>query len=185
MLVLIFKREFFFFFFFLSYKMFRYLSRLMTKPTKWHVRPAKPQIRLCLRPVWSESSMSARSKRGSLATRWVHSRDSDQTGRMPMLIWVSVDSDQTGRMPRLNCLRWAHRSFCWFCNGAAHFMSAIKATKSVIYHVQTTRAVSKNVPAVYSFFSWYCLPNLAKLFYRGSRKCTNSTEPQAMSPGDV
>ena len=27
------------------------LSRLMTKPTKWHVRPAKIQISLGIRPV--------------------------------------------------------------------------------------------------------------------------------------
>ena len=32
-----------------------YLSRSMTKPTKWPVRPAKTQIS----PVWSESSLSA------------------------------------------------------------------------------------------------------------------------------
>ena len=60
------------------------LSRLMTKPTKWHVRPAKIQISLGIRPVWSESSMSAWSKLGFLATDWAHSEDSDQTGR----IWV-------------------------------------------------------------------------------------------------
>ena len=60
----------------------------MTKLTKWHVRPAKTHIKLCIRPVWSESSMSARSKRWSLAIRWAHSEDSDQTERMPMLIWV-------------------------------------------------------------------------------------------------
>ena len=35
-----------------------YLSRLTTKPTKWHVRPAKTQINLGIRPVWSESSLS-------------------------------------------------------------------------------------------------------------------------------
>ena len=34
-------------------------SRRMTKPTKWPVRPAKTQIRLGVRPVWSESSLSA------------------------------------------------------------------------------------------------------------------------------
>ena len=28
-----------------------HLSRLMTKPTKWHVRPAKTQISLGIRPV--------------------------------------------------------------------------------------------------------------------------------------
>ena len=29
------------------------MSRLMTKPTKWHVRPAKAQISLGINPVWS------------------------------------------------------------------------------------------------------------------------------------
>ena len=64
------------------------LSRLMTKSTKWHVRPMKTQISLGIRPVWSESSLSARTKLDSLATHWAHSEDSDQTGRMPRLIWV-------------------------------------------------------------------------------------------------
>ena len=31
------------------------MSRLMTKPIKWHVRPAKTQIGLGICPVWSES----------------------------------------------------------------------------------------------------------------------------------
>ena len=35
------------------------MSRLTTKPTKQHVRPAKTQISLGIRPVWSESSLSA------------------------------------------------------------------------------------------------------------------------------
>ena len=34
------------------------MSRLMTKPTNWPVRPAKTQISLGFRPVWSESSLS-------------------------------------------------------------------------------------------------------------------------------
>ena len=41
-----------------------------------------------IRPVWSESSLSAWRKLGSLATHLAHSDDSDQTGRMPRLIWV-------------------------------------------------------------------------------------------------
>ena len=60
----------------------------MTKPTIWHVCPAKTQISLGIRPVWSESS---------LCTHWVarvptllhaDSEDSDQTERIPRLIWV-------------------------------------------------------------------------------------------------
>ena len=64
------------------------LSRLVTKPTKWHMRPAKTQISLGTHTVWSESSLSAWKKLRSLATHWAHSEDSDQTGWMPRLIWV-------------------------------------------------------------------------------------------------
>ena len=52
------------------------------------VRPAKTQISLGICPVWSESSLSAWRKLGSLATHWAYSEDPDQTGRMPRLIWV-------------------------------------------------------------------------------------------------
>ena len=52
------------------------------------VRPAKTQISLGICPVWSESSLSAWRKLRSLVTHWVHNEDSDQTGRMPRLIWV-------------------------------------------------------------------------------------------------
>ena len=61
------------------------------KTNKMIVRPAKTQISLCIRPVWSESSPSAWRKLWCLATHWAHSEDSDQTGRtgwMPRLIWV-------------------------------------------------------------------------------------------------
>ena len=44
--------------------------------------------KVTVRPVWSESSLSAWRKFGSLATHWTHSEDSDQTGRMPRVIWV-------------------------------------------------------------------------------------------------
>ena len=64
------------------------------------------------------------------------SKDSDQPCHLPSLISVftcahlvaknpsflhadNEDTDQTGRMPRLLSLRWAHRSFCWFCDEAA------------------------------------------------------------------
>ena len=60
----------------------------MTKTNKMTLRPAKIQFSLGIRPVWSESSLSAWRKLGSLATHWAHNEDSDQTGRMPRLIWV-------------------------------------------------------------------------------------------------
>ena len=64
------------------------MSCLMTKPTKWHVQTVKIQISLGFCPVWSESSLSTWRNLGSLATHWMHSKDSDQTGRMPRLIWI-------------------------------------------------------------------------------------------------
>ena len=58
------------------------------KQTKWHVRPAKTQISLGSRPVWSEFSQSTWRKLGSLPTHWAHIEACDQTGRMPRLICV-------------------------------------------------------------------------------------------------
>ena len=45
-----------------SYGLKSHMSRDVTKPTNWHVRPVKTQISLCIRPVWSESL---------LCTQWV------------------------------------------------------------------------------------------------------------------
>ena len=64
------------------------LSRLVTKPTKWPVRPAKTQISLGIRPVWSESSLCAQWVAKDPSFLHADSEDSDQTGRMPRLIWV-------------------------------------------------------------------------------------------------
>ena len=74
------------------------LSRLMTKPIKWHVRKAKTQIRLGIRPVWSESSLCTWRKLGSLATNWEHSGDWSD--------WADAQADLS--------LRWAHSHFVGF-----------------------------------------------------------------------
>ena len=63
------------------------MSRDMTKPAKWLWAQRR------LRSAWTsaqsdQSSLSTWRKLGSLATHWAHSKDSDQTGRMPRLIWV-------------------------------------------------------------------------------------------------
>ena len=78
------------------------MSRRMTKPTKRHVRPVKTQISIGIRPVWSESPLSAWIKLGSTATHWEHSEDTDQTGRIPRLIWVFA-----GRTVILLVLSWS------------------------------------------------------------------------------
>ena len=108
-------------------------SRLMTKPTKWHVRPAKTQISLGIRPVWSESSLSAWRKLGSLATHWAHSEDSDQTGRMSRLIWV-------------------------FAGRTCHFVGFVtRRLKSILYHkIFSLRFVYKTTIQQKDFFFFFC-----------------------------
>ena len=75
-----------------------------------------------LRSAWAstqsdQSSLSALRKPGSLTTHWVHSKDSDQTGRMPRLIWVF-----TGHIYESSL----GAQFCWFCHEVAHYDQAIR-----------------------------------------------------------
>ena len=86
------------------------------------VCPAKTQISLGIRLVWSESSLSAWRKLGSLATHWVHSEDSDQTGQMSRLIRVFAGRtlillvlSSCGSLDLhfyWNPLRWSNHSYC-------------------------------------------------------------------------
>ena len=64
------------------------LSQRMIKPSKWYVRPAKTRNSLGIRPVWSESSLCAQWVAKDPSFLHAVSEDSDQTGRMPLLIWV-------------------------------------------------------------------------------------------------
>ena len=63
------------------------MSCHMTKPKKWHVRPAKTQISLGIRPVWSESSLFTWRNTGPLTTYWAHSEDWSD--------WVDAQVDQS------------------------------------------------------------------------------------------
>ena len=82
------------------------------KTNKMSVRPAKTQISLGIRPVWSESSPSAWRSIGSLATHWAHSEDSDQSGHPPRLIWIFA-----GRTVNLLVFSWGGSKFCvWIDN---------------------------------------------------------------------
>ena len=58
------------------------------KTNKVTVCPAKTQISLGIRPVWSESSQCAQLVAKDLTFLHADSEDSGQTGRMPRLIWV-------------------------------------------------------------------------------------------------
>ena len=58
------------------------------KTNKMSVRPAKTQISLGIRPVWSVSSLCAQWVAKDLSFLHADSEDSDQTGRMPWLTRV-------------------------------------------------------------------------------------------------
>ena len=76
-----------------------YLSRLVTKPTKWHVRPAKTQISLGIRPVWSESSLCALRVAKDPVLLHVDSEDSKGI----MLIWVFAGRTLTSLVLSCRC----------------------------------------------------------------------------------
>ena len=75
------------------------------KTNKMTVRPAKTQISLGIRPVWSESSLCA---------QWVL--------KDPNFLHADSEdwSDRADAQADLS-LRWAHMPFCWFCREAAQF----------------------------------------------------------------
>ena len=88
------------------------------KTNKTAVRPAKTQISLGIRPVWSESSLAAWRKLGSLATHWAQSEDSDQTGRMPRLIWVFAG--RTVTLFVLSCCSYSDQCEQWYLTKTMH-----------------------------------------------------------------
>ena len=71
------------------------------KTNKMNVRPAKTQISLGTHPVWSQSSLCTHWVAEDPVFLHVDSEDSDQTGRMPRLIWVFA-----GRTVILLVLSW-------------------------------------------------------------------------------
>ena len=77
----------------------KYLGKSWTSPSYTYesprdktnevsVRPAKTQISMGICPVWSESSLCAQWVAKGPSFLHADSKDSDQTGRMPRLIWV-------------------------------------------------------------------------------------------------
>ena len=59
----------------------------MTKPIKQHVRPAKTQIRMGIRRVWSYVVFAC-AQWLAMDPSFLYVEDSDQTERMSSLIWV-------------------------------------------------------------------------------------------------
>ena len=114
------------------------MSRLMTEPTKWHVRPAKTQISLGICPVWSESSLCAQ--------------------------WVAEDQDFFMRTAKTlirlgECPGWSEsslgaQSFCCFRHEAAHLHILRDNTKIASYEA-TAVAIIISLAQTGKKFSYY------------------------------
>ena len=83
------------------------------KTNKINVHPAKTQINLGIRPVWSESSLCAQRVAKDPMLLHADSKDTDQTGQMPWLIWVRLWSDWADAQADLS-LCWVHSHFVGF-----------------------------------------------------------------------
>ena len=90
------------------------------KTNKMSVRPAKTPISLSIRPVWSESSLCAQWVPKDQSFLHADSEDSDQTGRMPRLIWVFAERTAT---------------LLFFFHVTAYFKNNVYDTLSHIYLV--------------------------------------------------
>ena len=72
----------------LEYMIWRICEPRHVKTNKMSLHPAKTQISRGIHPVWSESSLCAQWVAKDPSFLHADSEDSDQTGRMPRLIWV-------------------------------------------------------------------------------------------------
>ena len=91
--------------------LWQWMSRLMTKPTKWSMRPAKTQSSLGIHQVWSVFTVCMKK-------HWVLSYPLSALWRL-WSDWADAQADLS--------LRRVHMPFCsrWFCCEAAQLLSRI------------------------------------------------------------
>ena len=100
------------------------MSQSMTKPTKWQVRELR------LRSAWAsaqsdQSSQSAWRKLVFLAIYWVQSKDSDQPGHLPRLIWVFA-------WRKCHFVGFAHMSWSRFSQDRIHMRNCCLAIANIL-----------------------------------------------------
>ena len=120
----------------------------MTKPTKWHVRPAKTQISLDICPVWSESSMCAQWV--AQDPSFLHADSEDWSD------WADAQADLS--------LRWVSEdSFCWFLSRGGSFSNSQLSEQNVYcyknFHYipvfDLTRIKQTELPKLCERLSWW------------------------------
>ena len=99
----------------------------MTKPTKWHVLPAKTPISLGIRPAWSESSLCAQWVAKDPTFLHADSEDSDMTWRMPRLIRVFA-----GRKAYFVGFLMRRLIYIYFCN--FRVLNSVASVYEKVFH---------------------------------------------------
>ena len=79
------------------------------KTNKWHMHPAKTQISLGIRPVWSVFAVR-------MQKAWVLSYPLSAQ-QITWSDWADAQADLS--------LRWAHMPFCWFCHALARIVLTV------------------------------------------------------------
>ena len=92
---------------YISFHCERWVSCCKTNPTKWPVHRVNTQISLGIRPIWSQSSLSAWRNFGPYSYPL-------STQRRLWSDWMHAQSDLS--------LRWVHISFCLFCHASAQMV---------------------------------------------------------------
>ena len=116
-----------------------YMSQRITKPTKWHVHPAKTQIRLGICSVWSESSLCA---------QWV--------AKDPSFLYAdSKDSNQTTDAQADLSLCWAQMPFCRFCYALAHMAFTLIIQKDWCKQIMQIPIIIWNLIRIYTVCQQY------------------------------
>ena len=100
------------------------MSRRMTKPTKWPVRPAKSQISLGIFWVFAVRMKKHWAINNLLSAHWRFWSD-----------WADTQTELS--------LLWVHIWFCWFCRATAHIIlrsTLVQVLLFVILHHTTCDA---------------------------------------------
>ena len=102
------------------------MSQCMRIPTMWYVRPAKPQISLRIRAVWSEPLLVAWIFFDTSATDWTSFGVSMPKRRLHRLVWV-----YTCQKCHIvgNHMSWL-KCFWWICSNKMLNKIASRAKKS-------------------------------------------------------
>ena len=127
-------------------------NELTCAPSEDSDQPAKTQISLGIRPVWPESSLCALWVAKDPKFLHADSEDSDQTERMPRLIWVFAGQIchfvgfVTWRLIMVVCLTCNHNN-----SRPYHHHGSLKCV--CIHH--SCQPAYRNRHVVYFFFSCY------------------------------